>query len=329
MSEPLQSKIVMTGPTGVGKTSLLAAMYPLLKDHFPSGDYQLIPEENTRKVLDDLRASLAKLGEGGIKVKDKIIAGTQQAQEFNFDLQYKGEEKSVTDIALQIFDIPGAYCTTDGGTQAQKYLNGSDISFWCIDAVALMENGGKFNASINAPEAMADCISNSNLNKGHTVCLVLMRSEKHEQDETTDALFAEFRKQFGATIGTLRKNQNIRKIYYCSIMTTGNLRFTYYDGPQAEFIRYSGKTYEPQHCELPVLCAVRRSLFAAVEKANEDIEKMYNDYPPFFRWIPPWCWTFGKKRGIVERLSHRLTTVSKDINERLQADEKNQRLFVW
>ena len=36
-------KVVMTGPTGVGKTSLLASMYPLLAEKFPTGDYELIP----------------------------------------------------------------------------------------------------------------------------------------------------------------------------------------------------------------------------------------------------------------------------------------------
>ena len=135
-------KIVMLGATGVGKTSLLAAMYPFLMTHFPGDEYQLVPEENTRKVLDDLRDSLAKLGEGGIKVKDRIITGTLQAQEFNFGLQYTGEGKNETDVSIQIFDIPGAYCTDNGGTRAQTYLTGSDISFWCIDCVALMENGG-------------------------------------------------------------------------------------------------------------------------------------------------------------------------------------------
>ncbi|MDR0327799.1 MAG: hypothetical protein LBI05_05840 [Planctomycetaceae bacterium] len=326
-----QVKIVMTGPTGVGKTSLLAAMYPLLERHFPSGDYRLVPQENTRKVLDDLRDSLAKLGEGGIEVKDRIITGTLQAQQFNFDLQYTGDDKNeTTDVSLQIFDIPGAYCTVDGGTQAQIYLTGSDISFWCIDAVALMEKGGQDNEAINAPNAMADCIRNSQLNTGHNVCLVLMRSEKWEQDSKMDSLFAEFKKQFGAAIAALRSNTNIGRIFYCSIQTTGNLRFSRYDKDGAAvYIRHSGKTYQPEHCELPVLCAVNRSLATAVNEATEAIRKMYIEYPPFFRWIPPWSWAFNQKMEIVIRLSHRLDRVAKDISERLKTEEKNKRLFEW
>ena len=328
-----QAKIVMTGPTGVGKTSLLAAMYPLLEKRFPSGDYKLVPEENTRKVLDDLRDSLAKLGEGGIKVKDRIITGTLQAQEFNFDLQYTGEGKNETDVSIQIFDIPGAYCTDGGGTKAQTYLAGSDISFWCIDCVALMENGGQYNEAVNAPNAMANCIRNSQLNAGHNVCLVLMRSEKWEQDGKMDSLFAEFKKQFGAAIAALRSNTNIGRIFYCSIQTTGNLRFTYYTevqgGIQGEYIRHSDKTYKPEHCELPVLCAVSRSLATAVNEATDAIRKMYIECPPFFRWIPPWSWTFNRKMEIVIRLSRRLDRVAKDISEHLKSEEKDKRLFEW
>ena len=319
----------MTGPTGVGKTSLLAAMYPLLEKHFPSGDYKLVPEENTRKVLDSLRASLAKLGAGGIKVEDTIIRGNLAAQEFNFDLQYIGENKNEIDISLQVFDIPGSYCTDNDGAQAQEFFKGADISFWCIDCVALMENQGLYNNKVNAPMAMANCIGNSELNAGHTVCLVLMRSEKYEQDGKVDELFAEFKKQFGIAITSLRSNTNIGKIYYCSIMTTGNLRFTFYQGEQAVYIRHTDKTYHPQHCELPVLCAVRRSLAAAVEDANNAIQKMFIESPPFFRWIPPWSWTFSKKMDILVRLSHRLKTVSKNINSHLKLEEGNQRLFEW
>ena len=319
----------MTGPTGVGKTSLLAAMYPLLEKHFPSGDYKLVPEANTRTLLDGLRSSLAKLGEGGIKVTDKIIEGTPHAQEFNFELQYTGEGQDETDISLQIWDIPGAYCTMDGGSQAQRYLKGSDISFWCIDCAALMENDGKFNEQINAPMMMADCIRNSELKPGHSVCLVLMRSEKYEQDGKMEALYAEFKQQFAPAITTLRSNFNIGKIYYCSIMTTGNLRFTYYSGTQGEYIRHAGKKYEPQHCELPVLCAVRRSLSAAVSETQDTIHKMYEEWIPFFRWIPPWSWAFNKKMGSFIRLSHRLTRVKNTIAEYLRSEEKDKRLFEW
>jgi len=196
----ISSKIVMTGPTGVGKTSLLAAMYPLLEKHFPSGEYKLVPRENVRKSLDELRAKLATLGKGGAKVKDKIIAATQGKAEYGFDLQFTGEGKNETDVSLQICDMPGVYCTTDSGAAAQEILKGSDISFWCIDCVALMENSGQFNEKVNAPDVMADCIRNSQLNAGHTVCIVLMRSEKYEQDSKMPELFSEFKKQFGAAI---------------------------------------------------------------------------------------------------------------------------------
>jgi hypothetical protein len=160
-----------------------------------------------------------------------------------------------------------------------------------------------------------------------------MRSEKWEQDGKMDSLFAEFKKQFGAAIAALRSNTNIGRIFYCSIQTTGNLRFTYYTevqgGIQGEYIRHSDKTYKPEHCELPVLCAVSRSLATAVNEATDAIRKMYIECPPFFRWIPPWSWTFNRKMEIVIRLSRRLDRVAKDISEHLKSEEKDKRLFEW
>lgn len=334
MSKPYTAKIVMTGPTGVGKTSLLAAMYPLLEKHFPSGDYQLVPEENTRKVLDNLRQRLENLGTGGIKILDKQITGTLRQQEFNFDLRFKGgaDVKPATDLSLQVWDIPGAYCTADKGRQAQGYLDDSDISFWCVDSVALMERNGVLNAGINAPNEMTDCIFNSKLKNGHTVCIVLMRSETYEQDGACDKLFDVFRKTYAASAIRLKNAPRIGNVFYCAVQTTGNLRFNIYEGASPVFIRARHlEGYNPKFCELPVLVAVRHSLDNAITDAVQECNRIRKDYFPFTRWLPflPGHAEYKQKKGVAERLPIRLRQVLMTIQKRIEDDEKNRRLFKW
>jgi len=333
MIKPYQAKIVMIGPTGVGKTSLLAAMYPNLETHFPSGDYQLVPEENTRQILDQLRKELKGLGEnGGIRITDGHLRGTRQVQEFNFDLQYKGvgEAKPVTDLSLQIWDIPGALCTDKEGEEAVKYLNGSDISFWCVDSVALMERGGEYNDAINEPEKMCECICRSQLKDGHTVCIALMRAETYEQDDNSGKLFDTFRKKYAELALRLRKNPRIGGVYFCAVQTTGNLRFNNHEGKNPVFIRardISG--YIPKYCELPVLIAVRQSLGNAIRDAVEEMNRIVRDYLPFTRWVFffPGHKEYKRKKGVAQRLSSRLKHVRDDIRKELVEDTKNKRLF--
>jgi len=112
-------------------------------------------------------------------------------------------------------------------------------------------------------------------------------------------------------------------------MTTGNLRFIYYEGKDPVYIRHAEREYQPRHCELPVLCDVQRSLASAVEEANSDIRKMFIESPPFFRWIPPWSWAFCRKLGIRVRLSDRLNTVSRNISDYIKQEETSKRLYEW
>jgi hypothetical protein len=323
-------KVVMTGPTGTGKTSLLAAMYPHLETQFPGGDYELLPDENTRTTLDKLRDKLSQLGEGGIVVKDKRITGNAQSDEFNFALQYEEDNGTKsTELSLQVFDIPGAYCTENNGEEAKKFLFNSDVSFWCIDSVALMK--GKDEA-INAPKIMAETIRKSKLNPYHSVCLVLMRSETWEHNNEYQQLIDKFRTEFGSAVADLRSNDRIKTVYYCSVQTTGNLHFSYYEGEEPKFVRSKDiDGYNPKHCELPVLCAVRSALKSEIERQKAVIDDIINNEFPFSRYLPflPGYWKYHHALPKAERLRTRLSGVSKEIKEKLESEAKNKRLFTW
>ncbi|MDR1052782.1 MAG: hypothetical protein LBL39_01250 [Planctomycetaceae bacterium] len=317
------TKMAMLGPTGVGKTSLLAAMYPQLEEHFPGDGYQLVPEEQTRLVLDNLRQKLANLGSGGgASVADMQVEGTKNLQEFNFDLKYANE--TVADLSLQIFDMPGAYCTENGGAEAIKILNGSDVSFWCIDCVALMEKSGRLNDTINQPAAITSVLKKANLNPNHTLCIVLMRSETYEQSKCFEELKTQVKSAFGDYFtDDIKSIKQIRKVFYCSVQTTGNLRYSYHDKEQAVFIKHAELEYSPKNCECPVLCALDRSIEEAVFQTLNKMEEISVKYPIVRYFLN----SFNSEYAKCVRLRKRLEFARGKIAFYLS--EKDKRFFEW
>ena len=337
-----QIKIVMTGPTGVGKTSLLASMYPLLAESFPTGDYELVPEEGTLTTLKDFRKKMRKLGTGGILVQDRVIQGNLDYSEFNFDLKYEDNNAFKTkELSLKIYDLPGAYCLESKEfdersntsvvkpPRAQEFLDGSDISFWCIDSVALMDPQdhkgrwlGDDNDFVNRPAEIANCIRTSNLNEGHTVIIVLMRAETYEQDEQDrkdKKLFERLKTEYAKHVLELRKNENIKNVYYCSVQTTGNLLHNGGDKTVGyTFVRHAGRDYEPENCDLPVLCAVQKSLETVIHRVRWQYYRTAI-WMPFIRFL-----LCRRLRSIERRLTNKLNNVNKEISKRL-----DEGLFTW
>ena len=317
------AKVAMLGATGVGKTSLLAAMYPFLMSHFPGDDYKLVPEENDKRNLDDLIEKLKGLGEGGVLVRREergVIEGSQGEKELCFDLQHHGR----TEIKLRIWDLPGAYYTEAEGSQASKILNEADVTVWCIDSVSLMERSGSLNDKVNAAQQVINAFANSNINSSHTFVVALMCCEKYEQDRRMQDLFDEFNDKFTKPLIKICRDRRIGKVYYTAVQTTGNLRINSFDGDVPLFMRHQGRTYRPENCELPVLCAVQQSINTVINKSRNTLERIRNI--PFIRLFSP---TYWKAKARIKRLKKQLPFVEQAIKEHIEKSEADKRLFEW
>lgn len=312
----------MLGATGVGKTSLLAAMYPSLISHFPGDDYKLVPEENTKKHLDELVISLENLGDGGVFVRrdERGIENSQKSTDLEFDLQYGGR----TEIKLQIRDLPGAYYTEGDGSQAIELLNTSDVTFWCIDSVSLMERNGRLNDKVNAAQKILNVFAHSNINSPHAFVVVLMCCEKWEQDRNMQELFDRFNDKFAKPLIKICRDRRIGKVYYTAVQTTGNLRINSFDDETPLFTRHQGRTYAPQNCELPVLCAVQQSIDTVISQSRNTLERIRKI--PFARFFLPAYW---KAKERIKRLKKQLTNIEQAIQEHLEKSEADKRLFEW
>jgi GTPase SAR1 family protein len=187
-------KITLVGPTGVGKTSVLAAMYNEFKNELSQIGCTFEASPNTQQRIIERSSELEGLGMGrkSFLTKNVSIMGTAgQARQFDFNLHIpvtRGRKQHPLTFPVQITDLPGAwYQGGDHGNDADKILTDSNCSFWVIDSTALMENiskeeeVGDFHNIINAPETIYNSYQRAFQDKfdSHTIVMVLVRSESY------------------------------------------------------------------------------------------------------------------------------------------------------
>ncbi|MDR0704518.1 MAG: hypothetical protein LBF88_05965 [Planctomycetaceae bacterium] len=188
-------QITLVGPTGVGKTSVLAAMYNELEYELNQIGCEFKPIGTTKRNIIERRSELEGLGKGqkSILTENVAIMGTAGSRQFDFELRIPVKRDGKQDLLtfpVRITDLPGAwYQGSDRGTEADKILTDSNCSFWVVDSTALMENisdekeTGEFHNIINDPETIYNSYQRAFQDKheDHTIVMVLVRSESYVQ----------------------------------------------------------------------------------------------------------------------------------------------------
>jgi hypothetical protein len=181
-------KITMLGSNGVGKTTLLTAMYEQFANNMSGIDLQLTPEEESSAILQERLIELKSLvntfeAKGGIQ-------GTEgeptNLRSFVFDLGRKGQSPS---LRLMFRDYPGGYLHLKAKPEHRKFVK--ELMTECvavlvaIDAPALMEAKGRWNEMVNRPQQIIDLFCNTyqNLQAPRLVILAPVKCEKYMQSE--------------------------------------------------------------------------------------------------------------------------------------------------
>lgn len=183
---PQQLKIAMLGPRGVGKTSLLTAMYEQFEHTIGKTNLQLTPDLESSAILQERLGELKSLtdnfeAKGGIE-------GTESPRSFIFALGKKGAKASVQ---LHFQDFPGGYFDTKSAPEDKKYveelLRESVAVLIAIDAPALMEDEGKWHDAINRPQQITNFFQRvyQDLKSPKLVIFAPVRCEKYLEDLTS------------------------------------------------------------------------------------------------------------------------------------------------
>ncbi|MFM2199259.1 MAG: hypothetical protein RLZZ505_2691 [Verrucomicrobiota bacterium] len=279
-----KTTIVMVGPTGVGKTSLLAAMYKEIDGELAACGCTLSTEPGpTQRAINDQLKELKKVANGtGMKVQiGEGIDGTQQERRYRFQLSVgNGGEP---DVILDFVDLPGGWYTGTGEYErADKVLGESHVSFLAVDATALMESQGsdtggfgRYHEELNSPLDIIESYKRVNFMAGHIVVLVLIRAESYVKSGSVDVMLEKAAQAYGELARKLGK-KNI-PLFSCYVETMGSLTFNSFTESQgrieARFIRDPKKGYQPSRCAIPLRIAAGKALYDTMLANDVEVEK--------------------------------------------------------
>lgn len=263
-------QVTMLGPSGVGKTTLLTAMYDKFEDNIGSTDLQLTPDDDTSSILQDYLVDLKSLtnvyeakGRVGIEGTE-AVAGPESLRSFVFGLGKKGKNPS---LQINFRDYPGKYHTAKASPEEKKFvkelLSQSAVVLIAIDAPALMEKNGKYHDEINRPEQIKDIFKDSyqELDSPRLVIFAPVKCEKYLKNEkTTQELLQRIKEGYKRLINyfeTETLNRNIASVI-TPVQTVGSVVFSRLEVDDNNNIHFIFRkishdaVYNPQDSEQPL-----------------------------------------------------------------------------
>lgn len=181
-------KVTMLGTTGVGKTSLLTAMYEQFASNIGKTELQLTPDDESSAILQERLIELKSLtndfeAKGGVQA---TAGEPTDIRSFIFGLGIKGRQPS---LKLNFRDYPGGFHLSKATPERKQFVK--DLLQDCvavliaIDAPALMEDRGKWHDQINRPQQITDLFRTAyqDLDSPRLVIFAPVRCEKYMQTD--------------------------------------------------------------------------------------------------------------------------------------------------
>lgn len=146
-------QVTMLGARGVGKTTLLTAIYEQFEKKIGSTNLEITPDEESAAILQDRLVQLKTMLDTFSVYPQSGIENTDTVRSFVFGLGKKGKKPS---LQIRFQDYPGGYHSSSASSEEKqrvKELLGHSVAVLIpIDAPALMEEKGKLHEQINRPQ---------------------------------------------------------------------------------------------------------------------------------------------------------------------------------
>ncbi len=267
----------MLGPSGVGKTSLLTAMYEQFESNIGTAQLQLTPDEESSAILQDRLAELKSLtytfeATGGIQGTE-APAGPESLRKFAFDLGKKGAKPSLR-IAFQ--DYPGAYHESKASKDERSFVHDmllkSAAVLIPVDAPPLMEaaeggHSGRWHELMNRPTQLTDHFKRAyqDLQSPRLVIFTPIKCEKYVRTPQAAENLAKSVHRGYQRLFDLFASDELRQkvaVAICPVQTVGGVIFSRIeekDGAPHFCFRKTSRdaTYSPVDSEQPLRYLLR------------------------------------------------------------------------
>ncbi|MGL4500780.1 MAG: hypothetical protein ACRCU2_17055 [Planktothrix sp.] len=287
--------VTMLGPTGVGKTSLLAAMY----DQFDnvSQDLQLVAEEQSKLELDIRLKELKSLVEcSSIKVQDGVSGTEGKPRSFKFEF---GQTGTAPALQINFQDYKGrSLIENEHKNQVKELIRESVAVLIPIDTPLLMESGGKYHEEFNEPTQLNDLFKTiyKDLDSPRLVILAPVKCEKYMKNPSE--LFAKVREGYQKMLNQFASEKLSPKVavVITPVQTVGSVVFSRVkENPDNQPIFYfrkrqPGDPYQPKNTEVPLRYLLRFLLKLHLDKKRASVWSRILD-------------SFGKNSGLRNAVS--------------------------
>ncbi len=260
--------VTMLGASGVGKTTLLAAIYDRIKDVVGTTDLAITADPLTsakmQEYLHDLRAVTDRL-----QVKGGIF-GTGEIREYRFGVGRKFHSPLFT---LRFTDYPGNYLTQPELASAEdnellhRVITRADVVLIAIDLPALIEENGKYNSRINNPRVIYDWVQRlTQEDAQRLIMLVPTKCERYLAEDNGPANLVKRIEEEYKDVLRLISEAGIRERIACVItpvQTIGSVVFSTVteDSDGQPFFNFRtkefGAKYKPEDTDQPLRYALR------------------------------------------------------------------------
>ena len=253
----MQLKVCMLGAKGVGKTTVLTAIFDETKSSkglSSTSKIALSPKDDTRKILAKRKMELLDVFDTKGSFTNAGLSATAGASSYQFEFGLLGKSPCVD---LNIIDFPGEFLQTEPNFVNENLEEASAIMI-AIDTPYLMEDNTRHNDAKNQVSLIYNYLKENlkDVIESKLIMFVPLKCEKYFYRGEMQLVNDQIRKHYANIINLYKSNEKVAMVI-TPILTLGDVEFSHFE-PGVEFpvatYKFRGDTpkFSPRFCTQPI-----------------------------------------------------------------------------